>query len=64
MFQVESIRWDYGTGLKQEYMNYNEYALHYTQILLDRVSNVGCGAADCVYADRVERFYICEYDDM
>ena len=32
MFQMESVRWDYGIGVKKEYSDYGKDALHYTQV--------------------------------
>ena len=32
MFKVESNRWDYGTGLQQDYVDQGKTALHYTQV--------------------------------
>jgi hypothetical protein len=32
MFKVESNRWDYGTGIQQDYADQGKTALHYTQV--------------------------------
>ncbi len=32
MFKAESNRWDYGTGIQQDYIDQGKTALHYTQV--------------------------------
>ena len=32
MYKQESSRWDYGTGIQQEYAEQGKTALHYTQV--------------------------------
>lgn len=64
MFTVEKPRWGYGKGILPKYVRYRKTAGHYTQLLLDHVSKIGCGQATCVYADRKETLFVCNYNSM
>lgn len=64
MYQAESPRFEYGKGIKAKYKKYHKTAGHYTQLILDHVSRMGCGVAECIFADRKETLYVCNYDNM
>ena len=64
MYRVESIRFKYGKGVKKRFKRRHLNAGHYTQILLDHVSRIGCGYSECIMAERREQFFVCNYDNM
>ncbi len=64
MYVVEKPRWAYGEGVLEKYARYKKTAGHYTQLLLDHSSRIGCGQATCVYADRKETLFVCNYNSM
>lgn len=64
MYTVEKPRWGYGVGILPKYVRYRKTAGHYTQLLLDHVDKIGCGQATCVYADRKETLFVCNYNAM
>lgn len=64
MYKAESPRWEYGVGIIPKFKKYHQGAGHYTQMLLEHVSKMGCGQAICVYAERKEKIFVCNYDNM
>lgn len=64
MYEAEKIRWVYGEGLLEKFRQYGQHSGHYTQILLEHLSKMGCGYAECVYADIREMIYVCNYDNL
>lgn len=64
MFKAESMRFEYGVGTKAKYKKYHQNAGHYSQVILDHVTKLGCGYAECIYVDRREQFFVCNYDNM
>ena len=36
----------------------------FLKIQLDYISAIGCGYAECVYVDRVEKSYVCNFDQI
>lgn len=64
MYTAESPRFQYGLGVKPKYKKYRKTCGHYSQLMLDHVSRIGCGMAVCIFADRKESFYVCNYENM
>ena len=62
MYAGEMKRWVYGQGIKKEFTGKTAY--HYTQAIVEHISRVGCGYAECVFFDRVEKLYVCNYDSL
>lgn len=64
MFKAESMRFEYGVGTRDKFKKYHQNAGHYSQVILDHVTKLGCGYAECIYVDRREQFFVCNYDNM
>ena len=64
MYKAESMRFEYGKGVREEFKKKGKNAGHYTQAVLDHVQKLGCGWAECVYVNRREQFFVCNYDNM
>lgn len=64
MYRTESMFWEYGVGIKPRFKRYRKKAGHYTQALLDHVSRIGCGMSECVFRHQMQKFYVCNYDNM
>jgi hypothetical protein len=62
MFAGEMKRWKYGIGIRPEFTG--KTAFHYTQIMLEHLSRVGCGYAECLFYDRLEKLFVCNYDSL
>jgi hypothetical protein len=43
---------------------YTAEPYHYTQVLLESASAVGCAKSTCVYPDRIEQYWVCNYRFM
>lgn len=56
MLSAERDRFLYGVGCEPD-----GTCLHYTQAMLSNITRVGCGQTHCVFADRIERYVVCNY---
>lgn len=56
MFDSEKPRLVYGVGC-----NPPGTCTHYTQLMLSNMTRVGCAETHCMYPDRIERMFTCNY---
>ena len=62
MYAGELKRWKYGVGIRPEFKGKTAY--HYTQIIIEHLTKLGCGYAECLFWDRIEKIFVCNYDSM
>ncbi|CAF0713214.1 unnamed protein product [Brachionus calyciflorus] len=62
MFELEKLMWVFGYGIKPEYALFDGSAGHYLMLVTEDVSRIGCGYAECVYYNRVDRHLVCNYN--
>lgn len=62
MFSGEMERWDWGKGINRRFRGKSAY--HYTQIMFSDIARVGCGYSECLYPDRLETLFVCNYNKI
>lgn len=56
MFDSEKPRFEYGKGCTTP-----GSCTHYTQLMINNMTRVGCGLTHCLFPDRIERYLTCNY---
>jgi uncharacterized protein YkwD len=56
MYDSEKPEFVYGVGCKSP-----GTCTHYTQLMINNLTSMGCAVSHCLYPDRIERYFVCNY---